>query len=159
MKLPVSETVSLMALGWLSPSGSSRDRSMYGLVTFADVLHVKFLTLFALLLQFSFNSLALPLLTSFRFSTPSFCLLSFAFALFQRLCFFGVSIYCKFNVIFCISSKISPAIVQYPIALVSSGFDGSSIPPADARHWYFTFIYLNCFLQAVIYLYIVLCLL
>ena len=27
---------------------------------------------FALLLQFSFNSLALPLLKSFRFSTPSF---------------------------------------------------------------------------------------
>ena len=41
-------------------------------VTFADVLHVKFGLCFALLLQFNFNSLALPLLTSFRFWTPSF---------------------------------------------------------------------------------------
>ena len=41
---------------------------------------------FALLLQFSFNYLALPLLTSFRFSIPS---LSLSFTLLQRLCFFG----------------------------------------------------------------------
>ena len=83
---------------------------------------------FALLLQFSFNSLALPLLKSFRFSTPSFFAF-FAFALLQRLCFFAVSIYCNLNVkFFCISSKMSPAIVQYLIALVSSGFDGSSTP-------------------------------
>ena len=59
----------------------------------------------------------------FRFS------LSFAFALLQRLCFFGVSIYCNLNVIFFVShQKNSPPIVQYPIALVSSGFDGISIP-------------------------------
>ena len=45
---------------------------MHGMLTFADVLHVKFGLCLALLLQFSFNSLALPLLTSFRFSTPSF---------------------------------------------------------------------------------------
>ena len=75
-----------------------------------------------------FNSLALPLLTSFRFSTPSF-LLSFAFALLQRLCFFGESIYCNLNVKIVVSYQtFFPAIVQYPIALVSSGFDGLSIP-------------------------------
>ena len=52
------------------------------MVTFMDVPFMLNLG-FALLLQFSFNSLALPLLTSFRFSTPPF------FALLQRLCFFG----------------------------------------------------------------------
>ena len=44
---------------------------VHGMVTFAEVLHVKFGLCSALLLQFSLNSLALPLLTSFRFSTPS----------------------------------------------------------------------------------------
>ena len=77
---------------------------------------------------------------------------------------FGVSIYCNLNVIFlCILSKISPAIVRYPIALVSSGFNGSSIPllmfsigiyilPLISK-------LLSACLHAVIYLYIVLCLL
>ena len=46
----------------------------------------------------------------------------------------------------------SPAIVQYPIVLVSSGFDGSSTP-ADVLYLYihFTSLYLSCFLHAVIY--------
>ena len=42
---------------------------------------------------------------------------------------FGVTIYCNLDVkIFCILSKMSPAIVRFPIVLVSSGFDGSSTP-------------------------------
>ena len=56
------------------------------MLTFADVLHVKFRLCLALHLQFSFNSRTLPLFTSFRFSTPPFLL---SFALLQRLCFFG----------------------------------------------------------------------
>ena len=77
--------------------------------------------------QFNFNSLALPLPTSFCFSTPPF---SLSFALLQRLCFFGVSARCNLNVkiLNLISYIFSLAVVQCPIVLVSSEFDGSSIP-------------------------------
>ena len=69
---------------------------MLGMVTFADVLHVNFRLSFVLLLQFSFNSLALPLLTSFHFSTPPF----FAFLRFvAKAVFLWVSAYCNLNVI------------------------------------------------------------
>ena len=82
----------------------------------------------SLLLLFSVNSLALPLLTSFRFSTPVFRFLS--------LCCKGcvslgvcslqsklISIYSESH-----QPNFPPAIVQCPIVLVSSGFDDSSIP-------------------------------
>ena len=86
---------------------SSRDCSMHGMVTFVDVLHVKFGLCFALLLQFSFNSLALPLLTSFCFSTPSFFAF-FRFRFVAKAVILRVSIYCNLNVkFFCISSKMS----------------------------------------------------
>ena len=52
MKLPEYGTVSQMTLGWLSPVLSSRDCSMHGMVTFADVLHVKFRLCFASAVQF-----------------------------------------------------------------------------------------------------------
>ena len=95
MKPLESGTVSLRTRGWPSPSLSSRDCSMLGMVTLADVIQIKFRLCFVLLLQFSFNSLALPLLTSFRFSTPPF------FALFRfvaKAVFLWVSIYCNLNV-------------------------------------------------------------
>ena len=64
---PESGTVSQMTWSWLSPSLCSRDCSMHGMGTsFMSNLG------FALFLQFNFNSLALSLLTSFRFATPSF---------------------------------------------------------------------------------------
>ena len=88
---------------------------------------------FALLLQFSFNSLALPLLTGFCFfDTP----LSFSFALLQRLCFFGCSLKSKCQNSECYQLIFSPAIVQCPIVLVRAGLDGSSTyPPADVLYW------------------------
>ena len=52
MKLPESGTDSQMTLGWLSPSLSSRDCSMHGTVTFADVIHVKFRLYFGSTVQF-----------------------------------------------------------------------------------------------------------
>ena len=47
----------------------------------------------------------------------------------------------------------SPDIVQCPIVLVSSGFDDSSIPLLmfSIGIYIFTYLYLNCFLHAVIY--------
>ena len=49
--------------------------------------------------------------------------------------------------------KFSPDIVQCPIVLVSSGVDDSSIPLLmfSIGIYIFTFLYLNCFLHAVIY--------
>ena len=81
---------------------------------------------FDLLLHFSFNPLALHLLTSFR---PLLFSYSFTFVLVQRLCFFD----CPFTAILMSKfleshQKNSSAIVQCQIVLVSSGFDGSSIP-------------------------------
>ena len=132
---------------------------MLGMVTFADVLHVNFRLCFVLLLQFSFNPLALPLLTSFHFSTPPFFWLSFA--LLQRLCFFGCLLtailmskflnpHRKFNRYSAVHNSSRQQWVRWFI-----------ITPADILYWYihFTFLYLNCFLHAVIYMYIVLCLL
>ena len=121
MKLPVSGTVSLTTLGWLSPSGISRDCSLYGMVTFADVLHVLFLTLLC------FCSSALTPLRSLCLQAFAFRPLLFVCFLSLSLCFKGrASLGCPFTAnlmsFFCISSNISPAIVQYPIALVSSGF-------------------------------------
>ena len=49
--------------------------------------------------------------------------------------------------------KFSPDIVQCPIVLVSSRVDDSSIPLLmfSIGTYIFTFLYLNCFLHAVIY--------
>ena len=52
MKPLESGTVSLISRGWPSPSLSSRDCSMLGMVTFVDVLHVKFRLCFASAVQF-----------------------------------------------------------------------------------------------------------
>ena len=49
-----------------------------------------------------------------------------------------------------INQNFPQDIVQYPIVLVSSGFDDSSIPLLMFSTS-FTFLYLNCFLHAVIY--------
>ena len=113
---------------------------------------------FALLLQFSFNSLALPLLTSFHFWTPSF---SLSFALLQKRCFFRCLLTATLMSKFLEShQKNFPRYSAVPIS--SHQWVRMFInPPADVLYWYihFTFLYLNCFLHAVIYLYIVLCLL
>ena len=105
---------------------------------------------FALLLKLCFNSLALPLLASFRFSTP-------AFFRFLSLCCKGCvslgvcSLQSKCLIILNLINQNFPQdIVQHPIVLVSSGFDDSSIPLLMFSTS-FTFLYLNCFLHAVIY--------
>ena len=62
----------------LSPSLSSRDRSMLGMVTFADALLVQFrLLICSLLLQYSFNSLTLSLFPSFDFRPCNICVIIF----------------------------------------------------------------------------------
>ena len=77
-------------------------------------------SVWALLLQFSFTSIALPLLTSFRFSTLPFSFFSFI----AKAAIFLVFAHCNLNVTFLnfINSKFSfLARVQCLIVLVSGG--------------------------------------
>ena len=90
----MDRTVSQMTRGWLScPSLRLRDCSMHGMVTFADVLHVKLWLCFASLC-FCSSVLtplaALPLLASFRFST--------LFRFVAKAVFLWVSAHCNLNV-------------------------------------------------------------
>ena len=69
---------------------------MHGLVTFADVLHVKFRLCFALLVQISFNLLNFSFAYKLSLFDPSF----FAFFRFvSKAVFLLVSAHCNLNVI------------------------------------------------------------